>query len=78
MFKVHKTVVKLQVISSCSEQNIFSLVDNMFQHISLLFSGLIDRFFTYLLNINIMETRSQEIKSSFYDEEFRILKFKLA
>ena len=27
-------VVKLQVISSCSEQNIFILVDKMFQHIS--------------------------------------------
>ena len=39
-----------------SEQNIFSLVDKMFQHVSVLFSRLIDRFFTYLLNINIMET----------------------
>ena len=27
-------VVKLQVISRCSEQNIFSLFDKMFQHIS--------------------------------------------
>ena len=43
------------VISSCSEQNIFILVDKMFQHFSVLFSRLIDSFFTYLQNINIME-----------------------
>ena len=41
---------------SCSEQNIFTLVDKMFQHFSVLFSRLIDSCFTYLLNINIMET----------------------
>ena len=36
-----------------------------------------DRFFAYLLNINIMETWTEGIKSS-YDEELRIYKFKLA
>ena len=49
----------------------------MFQHFSVLFSRLIDSFFTYLLNINIMETWTEGIKSSYY-EEFRIFKFKLA
>ena len=66
-------VVKLQVISSCSEQNIFIMVDKMFQHISVLLSRLIDRLFTNLLNINITEG----IKFS-DDEEFRIFKLKLA
>ena len=36
-------VVKLQVILSCSEQNIFILVDKMFWHISVGLSRLIDR-----------------------------------
>ena len=70
-------VVKLQVISSCSEQNIFILVDKMFQNISIGLSRLIDRLFTNLLNINISETRTKGIKSS-DDEEFRIFKLKLA
>ena len=47
-------VVKLQVISSCSEQNIFILVDKMFRYISIGLSRLIDRFFTNLLNIKII------------------------
>ena len=52
MCKRVKRKVKLQVISSCSEEDIFNLVDNMFQLISLFFlSRLIDRLFTYLLNI---------------------------
>ena len=66
-------VVKLQVISSCSEQNIFILVDKMFQHIFELFSRLIDIMLTYLLNINITKTCTEGMKSS-DDEEFRILK----
>ena len=66
-------VVKLQVISSSSEQNIFILVNKLFQHISVLLSRLIGRLFTYLLNINITETCTEEIASS-YDEEFRIVK----
>ena len=70
-------VVKLQVISSCSEQNIFILVDKLFQHISVGLSILIDRLFTNLLNINFTETHTEGIKSS-DDEEFRILKLKLA
>ena len=70
-------VVKLQVISSCSEQNIFILVDIMFQLISVGLSRLIDRSFTNLLYIHITETRTEGIKSS-YDEEFRIFKLKLA
>ena len=64
-------VVKLEVISSCSEQNIFSLVDKMFQLISLLLSRLTDQLFTYLLNINIGKTCTEGIKYS-DDEEFRI------
>ena len=39
-------VVKCQVISSCSEQNIFILVDKMFQPISVLLSRLIIHIFT--------------------------------
>ena len=35
------------------------------------------KYFTYLLNINIMETWTEGNKSSYY-EEFRIFKFKLA
>ena len=70
-------VVKLQVISSCSEQNIFILVDKMFHHISVQLSRLIDRLFTYLLNINITETCTEGMKSS-DDEEFRLFKLKLA
>ena len=35
-------VVKLRVILSCSEQNIFVLGDKMFQLISVLLSSLID------------------------------------
>ena len=70
-------VVKLQVIWSCSEQNIFVLVDKMFQHISVGLSRLIDRLFTNLLNINIIETRTKGIKSS-DGEKFRIFKLKLA
>ena len=54
-------VVKLQVIWSCSEQNIFILVDKMFQHISAGLSRLNDRLFTNLLNINITETRTEGI-----------------
>ena len=46
-------VVKLQVISSCPEQNIFILVSRMFQQISVRLSRLIDRLFTNLLNIHI-------------------------
>ena len=69
-------VVKLQIIWSCSEQNIFILVDKMFQHISAGLSNLIDRLFTNLLNINITETRTEGIKSS-DGEEFRIFKLKL-
>ena len=64
-------VVKLQVIWSCSEQNIFILIDRMFQHISVGLSRLIDRLFTNLLNINITETLTEGIKSS-DGEEFRI------
>ena len=70
-------VVKSQVIWSYSEQNIFILVDKMFQHISVGLSRLIDRLFTNLLNINITETRTEGIKSS-DGEEFRIFKLKLA
>ena len=62
---------------SCSEQNVFILVDKMFQYISVGLSRLIDRLFTNLLNINFTETRTKEIKSS-DDEEFRIFKLKLA
>ena len=69
--------VKLQVIWSCSEQNIFILVDKMFQHISVGLSRLIDRLFTNLLNINIPETRTEGTKSS-DGAEFRIFKLKLA
>ena len=65
-------VVKLQVISSCSEQNIFILVNKMFQNISIRLSRLIDRLFTNLLNINITEKGTEGVKSS-DDEEFRIL-----
>ena len=68
-------VVKLQVIWSCSEQNIFILVDKMFQHISVGLSRLIDRLFTKFTNITV--TRTEGIKSS-DDEEFRIFKLKLA
>ena len=69
MFKVVK---KSQVISSCSEQNIFILVDKVFKHISVGLSRLIDRLFTNLLNTNLLtETRTKGIKSS-DDEEFRI------
>ena len=58
-------VVKLQIIiSSCSEQNIFILVDKMFQNISVVLSRLIDRLFTHLLNINITQTCTEGIKSS--------------
>ena len=57
-------VVKLHVISSCSEQNIFILVDKIFQHISVGLSRLVDRSFTYLLNIIITKTRTEGIKSS--------------
>ena len=70
-------VVKLQVIWSCSEQNIFILVDKMFQYISAGVSRLIGRLFTNLLNINITETSTEGIKSS-DGEEFRIFKLKLA
>ena len=70
-------LVKLQVISSCSEQNIFILVDKMFQHISVGLLRLIDKLFTNLLNINFTEIRTEGIKSS-DDEEFRIFKLKLA
>ena len=70
-------VVKLQVIWSCSEQNIFILDDKMFHHISVGLSRLIDRLFSNLLNINITETRTEGIKSS-DGEEFRIFKLKLA
>ena len=70
-------VVKLQVIWSCFEQNIFILVDKMFQRFSVGLSRLIDRLFTNLLNINITETRTEGIKSSDC-EEFRIFKLKLA
>ena len=70
-------VVKSQVIPSSSEQNIFILVDKIFQHISVGLSRLIDRLFTNLLNINFTETRTKGIKSS-DDEEFRIFKLKLA
>ena len=70
-------LVKLQVIWSCSEQNIFILVDKMFQHISVGLSRLIDRLFTNLLNTNITERRTEGIKSS-DGEEFRIFKLKLA
>ena len=70
-------VVKSQVIPSSSEQNIFILVDKIFQHISVGLSRLIDRLFTNLLNINFTETRTNGIKSS-DDEEFRIFKLKLA
>ena len=59
-------VVKLQVIWSCSEQIIFSLVDKMFQHISVGLSRLIDKLFTNLLNINITETRTEGIKGVQY------------
>ena len=40
-------VVKLQTISSYSEQNIFILLDKMFQHISVLLSRLIERSHIY-------------------------------
>ena len=70
-------LVKLQVIWSCSEQNIFILVGKMFQHISVGLSRQIDRLFTNLLNINITETRTEGIKSS-DGEEFGIFKLKLA
>ena len=46
-----------------SEQNIFILVDKIFQYISVGLSRLIDRLFTNLLNINITETRTEGIKS---------------
>ena len=49
----------------------------MFQHISAGLSKLIDRLFTNLLNINIIETRTGGIKSS-DGEKFRIFKLKLA
>ena len=65
--------LKLQAISSCSEQNIFILVNKMFQHNSVRLSRLIDRLFTYLLNINITETWTEGIKST-DDEECRIFK----
>ena len=78
--RVEISEIKLQVISSCSEQNIFILVDKIFQHISVGLSRLIDRLFTNLLNINFTETRTvlrtEENKSS-DDEEFRIFKLKL-
>ena len=70
-------VVKLQVILSCSEQNIFILVDKMVQHITVGLSSLIDRLFTNLMNINITLTCTKGIKSS-DDKEFRIFKLKLA
>ena len=74
-------VVKSEVISSCSERNIFILVDKIFQHISVGLSRLIVKLFTNLLNINFTETRTKGIliplKSSDH-EEFRIFKFKLA
>ena len=50
-----------RVIWSCSEQDIFILVDKMFQHILVGMSRLIDRLFTNLLNINITETRTEGI-----------------
>ena len=68
---------RITIISSCSEQNIFILVDKMFQHISVRLSRLINRLFTNLLNINITKTCTKGIKSS-DDEEFRIFKLKLA
>ena len=49
----------------------------MFQHISLSLSRLIDILFTNLLNINIIETRTEGIKFS-DGEEFRMFKLKLA
>ena len=70
-------VVKLQVVSSCSERNILILVNQMFQHISVLLSRLIDKLFTYSLNINIRETCIKGIKSS-DDKEFRIFQLKIA
>ena len=70
-------VEKIQVISSCSEQNIFMLVDKMFQHISVRLSRRINRLYTNLLNINITETCTEGIKSS-DDEEFRRFKLKFA
>ena len=50
------------------------------QNVSTFFSPFFKtdwQFFTYLLNINIMETWTEGIKSSYY-EEFRIFKLKLA
>ena len=70
-------VVKLQVISGCSKQNIFILVYKIFQYISLQLSRLMDTLFTNLLNINITQTCTEGIKSS-DDEEFGIFKLKLA
>ena len=70
-FAIVLKVVKLQAISRCSEQNV--LVDKMFQLFSVLLSRLIDRLFTYSLNIKTTETCNEGIKSS-YDEEFRIFK----
>ena len=66
---------KIQVISSYSEHDIFSLVDTMFHIISVFLQKLIDRSFTCLLNINIRGKCTEGIKSS-DDEEFRIFKLK--
>ena len=54
-------LVRLQIILSCSQQNIFILVDKVFQHISVGLSRLVDRLFTNLLNINLTETRKKEL-----------------
>ena len=43
----------------------------------VLLSRLIDRIFTYLLNINITKTCTEGMKSS-DDKEFRMFKLKLA
>ena len=70
-------VVKFHVISRCSEQNIFILVDKMFQHISVRLSRMVDRLFKNVLNITITETCTEGIRSS-DDEESIIFKLKLA
>ena len=69
-------VVKLQVISSYSEQNIFILVYNMFQHISVHSSRLM-RGYSHIYWILTLQKNREGIKSS-NDEELRIFKLKFA
>ena len=87
-------VVKLQVTSSCSEQNIFILVDKMFQHISVFqhIFILVDKMFQHIsvglsrlidrLFTNLLNINITETRTKGIkasdDEGFRIFKLKLA